>query len=68
MWADTYEIGCGAVYREDTLRGIHFPAAKIYVCNYGPTGNIISGSMYKVGYPASKCENGYSPRYFGLCA
>jgi hypothetical protein len=45
VWADTFKIGCGftAFASSDGWY------KKLYVCNYGPGGNIVGGSssMYK---------------------
>ena len=66
-WADTYMVGCGYTYYEDPKRGF----SKLYVCNYGPGGNLVGGSMYKVGFPGMmNCEEFdmlQSSRYVGLC-
>ena len=69
-WATSWRIGCGYVLfvEGNTHR-------KLYTCNYGPAGNIVSKSMYDQGAPCSKCpENsccGESCRanfeYPGLC-
>ena len=42
-WADTYMVGCGYTYYDDPKRGF----SKLYVCNYGPGGNLVGGSMYR---------------------
>ncbi|XP_076045444.1 venom allergen 5.01-like [Oratosquilla oratoria] len=66
-WAETYLVGCGYAYYEDPSRGF----TKIYVCNYGPGGNVVGGTMYNVGYPGQQyCVNDGlrpSPHYHGLC-
>lgn len=65
VWSNTNKIGCGYAYYRQSVRGL----TKIYVCNYGPGGNIIGGSMYKKS-PQPTCKPGLvqSPStYFGLC-
>jgi hypothetical protein len=32
---------------EDPKRGF----TKLYVCNYGPSGNLVGTAMYKIGFP-----------------
>ena len=36
-------VGCGYTYYDDPKRGF----SKLYVCNYGPGGNLVGGSMYR---------------------
>jgi len=66
-WADTYMVGCGYAYYDDPKRGF----SKLYVCNYGPGGNLVGGSMYKMGFPGMMgCQDfdlRQSSRYVGLC-
>ncbi|CAL4078789.1 unnamed protein product [Meganyctiphanes norvegica] len=67
VWAETYEIGCGAVSYSNSKYG--YDSSTLYVCNYGPGGNILGEEMYKTGNPASECgESGNSTKYPGLCA
>ncbi|KAK6640575.1 hypothetical protein RUM44_012271 [Polyplax serrata] len=49
LWHDTRLIGCG---RRD------YGYNKLYVCNYGPTGNWIGEPMYAIGEPCSQCPKG----------
>ncbi|EEB16252.1 Ves G 5 allergen precursor, putative [Pediculus humanus corporis] len=51
VWHDTHFVGCG---RRD------YGLNKLYVCNYGPTGNWINEPVYTVGEPCSKCPQGCS--------
>ena len=51
VWADTYKVGCGFT----AFYGFDGSYKKLYVCNYGPGGNIIGGSMYKTGWPCTQC-------------
>ncbi|KAG1649732.1 CRISP/Allergen/PR-1 [Nymphon striatum] len=46
LWATTWLVGCG---------GISSDAGRILICNYGPSGNLISGDMYKEGDACTKC-------------
>jgi hypothetical protein len=58
-WADTYLVGCGfTAYTADGWN------KKLYVCNYGPGGNILGGTMYKVGTACSQCPGACDD---GLC-
>ena len=34
-------VGCGYTYYDDSKRGY----SKLYVCNYGPGGNLVGGAM-----------------------
>ncbi|XP_043602415.1 venom allergen 5.02-like isoform X1 [Bombus pyrosoma] len=64
VWGDTYLVGCGYSFYYDPARGY----TKNYVCNYGPSGNVIGFEPYQSGQPA--CGNYgmlYSNRYAGLC-
>ncbi|XP_066960890.1 venom allergen 5.01-like [Macrobrachium rosenbergii] len=67
VWAETYLVGCGYAYYKDPSRGY----TKIYVCNYAPGGNVIGGSMYKLGFPGQQycVSDGLHPStiYQGLC-
>jgi hypothetical protein len=53
VWADTYKVGCGFT----AFRGSNGWYSKLYVCNYGPGGNIIGGTMYKKGTACSQCSS-----------
>ncbi|KAF2358669.1 CAP domain [Trinorchestia longiramus] len=68
VWADTYLVGCGYTYYHDAAGNGY---TKLYVCNYGPGGNVVGASMYKVGYPGQPycVANGLRPStdYQGLC-
>jgi len=63
VWADTHLVGCGftAFYGFD---GWYY---KLYVCNYGPGGNIIGGSMYKPGLNCTQCPVDAPGCRNGLC-
>ena len=60
-------VGCGYAYYDDPKRGF----SKLYVCNYGPGGNLVGSSMYQVGFPGlMKCGDfklKQSSKYIGLC-
>ena len=50
VWSNTNRVGCGLTeFRE----GKWF--AKLYTCNYGPSGNYIGGQMYAQGQACSQC-------------
>ncbi|XP_019866641.1 ancylostoma secreted protein [Aethina tumida] len=52
VWANTDRVGCGFTYfRTDG----NYPYQKLYVCNYGPGGNIGGQTPYQTGN--SGCEN-----------
>ena len=58
-------MGCGYVY----YKGGKW-SRKLYVCNYGPAGNVITLPMYKRGDPCSDCPDGTScsSSFPGLCS
>ena len=55
MWANTYMVGCGYTYYNDDKRGY----SKLYVCNYGPGGNLVGGSLVSLitSDDSSQCES-----------
>ncbi|XP_039444143.1 CRISP/Allergen/PR-1 [Culex pipiens pallens] len=64
VWADTFLIGCGYSYY---YLGNKY--SKLYVCNYGPAGNVQGQQPYITGRPA--CEHHglhKSHTYPGLCS
>jgi len=63
VWANTYKVGCGFTAYEGSDGWYN----KYYVCNYGPGGNIIGGSMYEEGDPCTKCPGENSQCNNGLC-
>uniref|UniRef100_A0A646QCK6 Cysteine-rich venom protein n=1 Tax=Hemiscolopendra marginata TaxID=943146 RepID=A0A646QCK6_9MYRI len=60
VWGETDSVGCGYV-RWATDQSIHI------FCDYGPSNYYVGSPIYKVGPPASKCKNGASTSYSGLC-
>ncbi|KAJ8676388.1 hypothetical protein QAD02_012175 [Eretmocerus hayati] len=65
IWGNTVFVGCGFSYYYDPVRGY----TKNYVCNYGPSGNIIGYHPYPHGWPeCSSYGETYSNKYSGLCA
>ncbi|XP_018914952.2 salivary antigen-5 isoform X1 [Bemisia tabaci] len=63
VWQDTSHIGCGYSYY---LEGQRY--TKVYVCNYGPTGNIIGYDPYESGQFACDAKGlAFSRKYYGLC-
>ncbi|XP_054279397.1 venom allergen 5-like [Macrosteles quadrilineatus] len=63
VWGETYLVGCGYSYYQDGSR-----YTKLYICNYGPAGNVLGHSPYRQGAPAC-ARFGTSPsrRFPGLC-
>ncbi|XP_058804555.1 venom allergen 5 [Phymastichus coffea] len=65
IWGDTYLVGCGFSYYYDPIRGY----TKNYVCNYGPSGNVLGYNPYSFGWPECNTYGmDYSNRYSGLCS
>ena len=67
VWGETNEIGCGRVHYAGQLNGIPLPHCKIYTCNYGKGGNVLTLPVYSAGKAASACTNGVSKTYPDLC-
>ncbi|XP_069689676.1 venom allergen 5-like isoform X2 [Periplaneta americana] len=64
VWGDTFLVGCGYSHYYDSSKGY----TKLYVCNYGPGGNIVGAQPYHVGNPSCSTKGLRSSRQFqGLC-
>ncbi|XP_008552386.2 venom allergen 5 [Microplitis demolitor] len=65
VWADTFLVGCGYTFFYDPARGY----TKNYVCNYGPSGNVLGFAPYQSGQPSCTAYGlSFSNRYAGLCS
>jgi len=62
MWAKTSRIGCGVT----SFRSGRF-ISRLYVCNYGESGNVLRQPVYRIGTPCSACSGSCSADYPGLC-
>ncbi|XP_054726633.1 CRISP/Allergen/PR-1 isoform X1 [Anastrepha obliqua] len=64
VWGETSLVGCGfSEYKDSTKYN------KLYVCNYGPGGNVVGYNPYEVGKPSCATYGlRSSSRYQGLCA
>ncbi|KAH8349131.1 hypothetical protein KR084_006888 [Drosophila pseudotakahashii] len=64
VWGETSLVGCGYAEYKDSSK-----YNKLYVCNYGPGGNVVGYNPYEVGKPSCSTY-GMKPssRYQGLCA
>ncbi|KAH8358761.1 hypothetical protein KR093_002240 [Drosophila rubida] len=64
VWGETSLVGCGFAEYKDNIK-----YNKLYVCNYGPGGNVVGYNPYEVGKPSCSTY-GMKPssRYQGLCA
>ncbi|CAG0883243.1 unnamed protein product [Darwinula stevensoni] len=49
VWASTYAVGCGYV--------AYGGGNRLYVCNYGPSGNSKGATVYGVGTPCTCCQS-----------
>lgn len=67
VWADTWKIGCG--YSAFKINDSLFKTEEIYVCNYGPSGNLRGQKMYKKGPSTSRCPFNTAPstEFTALC-
>jgi hypothetical protein len=63
VWARTNKVGCGFI----SFISPDGWYDKYYVCNYGPGGNIIGGSMYTEGDACTQCPAEASSCDNGLC-
>ncbi|CAG0897825.1 unnamed protein product [Darwinula stevensoni] len=62
VWGKSYKVGCGfASFRDGS------DYLKLYVCNYGPAGNLIGQQVYSTGSPCSSCPRGHVCNGMGLC-
>ncbi|XP_014367510.1 venom allergen 5 isoform X1 [Papilio machaon] len=65
VWGETSHVGCGFTFYYDNVKGY----TRLYVCNYGPGGNVIGSKPYEKGYPScSTFGLSESKKYSGLCA
>ncbi|CAG0898317.1 unnamed protein product, partial [Darwinula stevensoni] len=62
IWGKSYKVGCGYASFKD---GSNFN--KLYVCNYGPAGNLVGKPVYRTGRPCSRCPRGHVCNGKGLC-
>ncbi|KAH8243653.1 hypothetical protein KR032_009165, partial [Drosophila birchii] len=64
VWGETSLVGCGYAEYKDASK-----YNKLYVCNYGPGGNVVGYNPYEVGKPSCSTY-GMKPssRYQGLCS
>uniref|UniRef100_A0A1A9WYF7 SCP domain-containing protein n=1 Tax=Glossina brevipalpis TaxID=37001 RepID=A0A1A9WYF7_9MUSC len=63
VWGETNLIGCGFAEYKDASK-----YNKLYVCNYGPGGNVVGYNPYQVGRPSCSVYGlKQSTRYQGLC-
>ncbi|XP_036324509.1 cysteine-rich secretory protein LCCL domain-containing 2 isoform X1 [Rhagoletis pomonella] len=64
VWGETSLVGCGFSEYKDTTK-----YNKLYVCNYGPGGNVVGYKPYEEGKPSCATYGlRSSARYQGLCA
>ncbi|KAE8745996.1 hypothetical protein FOCC_FOCC007254 [Frankliniella occidentalis] len=64
-WADTFLVGCGIAEYNDYYAGRRWNT-RLYVCDYGPTGNVVGDWMYQTGEACAHCGP-ESYCYYGLC-
>ncbi|XP_057380131.1 mucin-2-like [Daphnia carinata] len=68
VWANSYTVGCGVAYYQSTATfDVTSPYNRLYVCNYGPTGNFVNSPVYQQGTAGSACPAPTSNNN-GLCA
>lgn len=67
VWADSYEIGCGQATCPFLNQSGFQGEAKLLVCNYGPSGNILERRPFQKGRACSKCSTGQFWCTKGLC-
>ncbi|CAG4914802.1 unnamed protein product [Colias eurytheme] len=65
VWGETSHVGCGYTFYYDPVRGY----TKLYVCNYGPGGNVLGSNPYEKGRPScTQYGLSESRKYSGLCS
>uniref|UniRef100_T1JAR1 Cysteine-rich venom protein n=1 Tax=Strigamia maritima TaxID=126957 RepID=T1JAR1_STRMM len=62
IWAESQYVGCGFISFVNTNQVV-----KMYVCNYGPAGNMLEEPIYQSGAPCSACPTN-STCSSGLCS
>lgn len=65
VWAQTTYVGCGR--STFTADDDEYNYSSLFVCNYGPMGNMRGGTMYEEGPVCSKCPPNSSCSN-GLCS
>ncbi|CAL1261296.1 unnamed protein product [Larinioides sclopetarius] len=71
-WANSFRVGCGYVLYKEGNVFQNETYTRLYVCNYGPAGNVYGSCVYNAGSPCSDCPmntccgQGCSD-YAGLC-
>lgn len=67
-WGKTWKVGCG--YAKYSSPRSDFRYDQLYICAYGPSGNVRGEDVYKVGRACSDCPDGTccgdSCRRYGL--
>ncbi|XP_055927923.1 CRISP/Allergen/PR-1-like [Argiope bruennichi] len=71
-WANSFRVGCGYVLYKEGNVFQNETYTRLYVCNYGPTGNVYGECVYEAGNPCGNCPYntccGSSCSYFNsLC-
>lgn len=69
VWASSIQVGCGLTNCSVLNRpnAVNLTNATLFVCNYGPAGNIVGKSPYIKGKPCTRCESGVFNCHQGLC-
>jgi len=70
VWAKSYKIGCGFTsYRNSFESGKRndLQYKMLYVCNYGPAGNVLMEPVYTVGTACTDCPGACSVAFPSLC-
>lgn len=54
-WANSFRVGCGYVlYKEGNVFKDE-TYTRLYICNYGPAGNVYGSKVYEIGAQCSNC-------------
>ncbi|KAF6202966.1 hypothetical protein GE061_003374 [Apolygus lucorum] len=70
VWANTEKVGCAMISYKKMNTYSFYPFVRVTVCNYGPTGNVISYPVYSPVDPCpmnTKCVWDFKPSIIEKC-
>ncbi|MEQ2281632.1 hypothetical protein AMECASPLE_032434, partial [Ameca splendens] len=66
VWASSYKVGCAVQLCPNGVKNFTAREGAIFVCNYGPGGNVIGRRPYETnGAPCSRCKDSCVDRLCG---
>nr|AII97806.1 BLTX434 [Nephila pilipes] len=54
-WAKSFRVGCGYVLYKESNVFMDETYTRLYICNYGPAGNVYGSKVYEIGAQCSDC-------------